>query len=83
MNEQVKLVALIHDQITKLINKECEEYCIDLDKIDLTLFFTAMIKANTIVYNNLTGEQKHALDFTYLVNKLIVQDLMEYGMFSE
>lgn len=52
-------------------------YHYDLNKIDATKFFTAMIMACGYIYNRLTQDDKTFLDFTYLANQLIVQNLLE------
>jgi len=52
-------------------------YHYKLDEIDATKFFTGMVKGCGYVYNRLTGDNKNFLEFTYLCNQLIVQDILE------
>ncbi|MVP00363.1 hypothetical protein [Paenibacillus lutrae] len=77
MDEQNQMTAAICHQIGQLFNGESEDYRFDLKTMDATQFFTAMIKANAHVFNELTGDNKTVLEFTHLANHLVVQDLLE------
>ncbi|MFB7817405.1 hypothetical protein ACFC0X_24950 [Paenibacillus chitinolyticus] len=83
MNDQNQYIAAVHDQIAKLFNDNNEDYTFDINRIDATQFFIGMTKANALIYNKLTGDDKSALEFTYLTNQLIVQDLLEKGVKPE
>lgn len=48
-----------------------------LDNENLTEDFTAMVFALAMLYDKVTGEQIEILDFTHLLNKLVVQHLLE------
>lgn len=50
---------------------------IELNDDNAVDVFTAMIMACGFVYNQLTGEEKSYLEFTYLANQLIVENLLE------
>ena len=53
------------------------QYHFDLNEVDATKFFTGIIVACSVLYNDLTSDHKAALDFTYIANKLIVQWMMD------
>lgn len=44
---------------------------------ELTEDFTAMLCAMSVLYDRITGENSHIVDFTHLLNKLAIQKLME------
>lgn len=48
-----------------------------IDDGELTEDFTAMIFALNMFFNKITGEDVNVLDFTHLMNKLVVQHLLE------
>lgn len=50
---------------------------IDIEKVNGTEFITGMIKGCNVVFQQLTQDQKNNLEFTYLCNQLIVQDLID------
>lgn len=52
-------------------------YHYDLAKIDGTEFFTGLIMGCNAVYQRLTGDEKNNLEFTYLMNQLIVQHMLK------
>ncbi|WP_091016020.1 hypothetical protein [Paenibacillus amylolyticus] len=71
------MISEIHDHITKLFDPE-DECCIyDMTKIDATEFFTSLFQAQTVLFNELTESNKTYLEFSYLANQIVVQDLME------
>lgn len=49
----------------------------DLDKIDATEFFTGVVLGCNLLYNQLTNDNKNILEFSYLVNHLAVQHLID------
>jgi hypothetical protein len=71
LNEQY--TAEIYDHLLELFDRDSENFKFDLEKIDATELFTALVKANGILFNRLTDDNKSFLDFTYLCNSLIVQ----------
>ena len=48
-----------------------------LDDDNLTEDFTAMAYALNVIFNQATGQDIDIVDFTHLLNKLVVQDLLE------
>lgn len=54
-----------------------ENYHFDINEVDVTLFITSMVVGCNVVLEKLTGIDKNHLEFTHLLNSLIVQYLME------
>ena len=52
-------------------------YHYDLDTLDATKFFTGFVVAGTVLFNQLTDDNKSGLDFTYICNRLMVQLMMQ------
>lgn len=75
--EETRMVASIYESITGLFNEENELYIGDLRKVDLTQFFTGAVKALYLFYKQLTDDERTLLEFTHLMNHLVVQDLIE------
>ena len=70
----------VADAITSLFRDDGEvspSYHFDLDAVDATAFFTGAIMGLNCMFQRLTGQDKNHLDFTYLCNQLIVQDLLK------
>jgi hypothetical protein len=82
MNKKTQEYAIaVAESIMGLFRDEEENgnmlYHYDLDKIDATDFFTGMIIGCNIVFGQLTEQDKNNLEFTYLCNQLIVQQMLE------
>lgn len=61
---------------------EEKSYCyIDTKEFEegdnLTQFFIGYLKAGTVLYNQLTGNQTNNFEFTHILNQLCVQDLLK------
>lgn len=54
-----------------------ENFHFDINEVDATLFITSMAIGCNVVLEKLTGEDKTHLEFTHLLNSLIVQSMME------
>ncbi|MDQ8094220.1 hypothetical protein [Bacillus amyloliquefaciens] len=48
-----------------------------MEDVDLTEFFTAANMALLFLFNEFTGDQKNALEFTYVLNRLAAQKAIE------
>lgn len=49
----------------------------EVNSDDLTEDFTAMLYAMSTLYAKITGENDDIIDFTYILNKLAIQKIME------
>ena len=61
---------------------ENNRYChIDIEELKIgentTEFFIGYLKAGTLIFNELTGDEKNNLEFTHILNQLCVQDLLK------
>jgi len=83
MDKQAQYIVHIHDAITELFEVNRESSVLDINEVDGTQFFTAFVKAGNMIYNQLTGNDTTNLDFTYLLNNLIVQDAIERAQKDE
>ncbi|TJZ71418.1 hypothetical protein FA037_05730 [Bacillus amyloliquefaciens] len=63
--------------ITDMFNEDSEHYFTELEDVDLTEFFTAANMALLLLFNELTGDQKNALEFTHILNGLAAQKAIE------
>ncbi|ATH94511.1 hypothetical protein ACH95_17175 [Bacillus glycinifermentans] len=63
--------------IFEVFNKESEHFIEELTDVDLTEFFTAANTALLMIFNELTGEKKNAIEFTHVLNGLAVQKTIE------
>lgn len=77
MSQQEQYTFAIVEQINDLFSPESEDKKYDWETADMTQFFIAYVKAGAYIFNQVTGDNKNALEFTHLANSLIVQDLME------
>jgi hypothetical protein len=77
MKKQDEYVFSIVGQINDLFSPESEDKKYDWETADMTQFFIAYVKAGAYIFNQITGDNKNALEFTHLANSLIVQDLVE------
>ena len=74
--------SLIYRQIIEMISDEDCENHIELTDENLTDFFTSLSLACSILFNKLTGEHKSYLEYSHVVNQLIVQYIIEHGSLS-
>lgn len=81
MNEKnekkLQYSVMIQTQLAEMLQDEnCNNYIEDWQD-NLTEFFTATIIAISNLHNRITGDKKNYLEFSYLVNQLIVQHIIE------
>jgi len=79
--KQEQYIIHIHDAIMSLF--EADRIGSNVNQIDGTQFFTAFVKAGNLLYDQFTGNDITHLDFTYLLNNLIVQDAIEQAQKDE
>lgn len=79
LNKEQEFALEIGEQISGLFDKDNENYRYDLEKIDLTKFFTGIIIAGSMFYQNVTDEKGDLMDYQNINNRLIVQYLLENG----
>jgi len=83
MDKQTQYIVHIHDAIMGLFEVDRESSILDPNEVDGTQFFTAYVKAGNLLYDQLTGNNISHLDFTHLLNNLIVQNAIEQLKESE
>lgn len=77
MEKELGYTQAIIEAVNSLFDEESELQKYEgWDKVDLTSFFTAYIMAGNYMFNTLTGDDKNNLEFTHLVNQLIVQYML-------
>ena len=76
-NKTADYAILVYRQIVDMINNEDSENYIELNEENLTDFFTALTMGCSVLFNKLTGDKKSYLEYTYIVNQLIVQYIMD------
>ena len=76
-NKTADYAVLVYRQIVDMINNEDSENCIELNEGNLIDFFTALTMGCSVLFNKLTGDNKSYLEYTYIVNQLIVQYIMD------
>lgn len=80
-NEQYATEILI--SINNLLSEEEQQRPCHIDtkelveRENLTEFFIGYLKAGTLIFNEITGQDKNNLEFTHILNQLCVQDLIE------
>lgn len=81
MNKKEEMAIAVADSILSLFRDEEDggnpNFHYKLEDIDATEFFTAMVIGCNFVFHQLTKIEKSNLEFTYLCNQLIVQDLLK------
>lgn len=77
MNKQEKYVYEIMSAVQGLFDEEAETFKYDINDVDGTKFFTAYVQAGAMLFNQFTGNSKNGLEFSYLANQLIVQDMLD------
>ncbi|MCY9008349.1 hypothetical protein MOE50_04950 [Bacillus inaquosorum] len=63
--------------ISDVFNEESDHFITELEDVDLTEFFTAANMALLLLFNEFTGDQKNALEFTHVLNGLAAQKAIE------
>lgn len=76
-DKQIQYIAAIAGVVNELFDDESHLKQYNWSEIDLTQFLTAYIKAGNYIFNKVTDIEKNNLEFTHLVNQLIVQDMLE------
>lgn len=81
MNKKEEMAIAVADGILSLFRDEEDggnpNFHYELPEIDATEFFTAMVIGCNLVFQQLTKIEKSNLEFTYLCNQLIVQDMIK------
>lgn len=77
MDNQMQMTQSIVEAVNTLFDEEYELKRYEWDKLNLTEFFTAYVKAGTYIFNKVTGEDKNYIEFTHLANQLIFQDMLK------
>ncbi|MBN7743863.1 hypothetical protein JYA35_14855 [Bacillus velezensis] len=77
MGKYEQYIQGILGAISEVFNEESEHYLTELEDVDLTEFFTAANMALLFLFNEFTGDQKNALEFTYVLNRLAAQKAVE------
>ena len=83
IEKNIEYASLINSAIFNLFrNDEEQEYChLELDELNkndnATEFFIGYLKAGTVIFNELTGQDRNNLEFTHILNQLCVQDLLK------
>lgn len=54
-----------------------QDYHFELNEIDVTKFITSMVAGCNLVFQHIASVDKNNLEFTYLLNQLVVQNLLE------
>lgn len=80
MRKQDEYAVAIADAILSLFRNEENDgnpyYHFDLNTIDATEFITSMVAGCNLVFQKLTQVEKNNLEFTYLLNQLVVQSML-------
>jgi hypothetical protein len=63
--------------INEVFDEESEHFIADLDNIDATTFFTALLGASNYIFNDLTDGDNNLIDMTHTFNSLAVQHVVK------
>lgn len=81
MAKSKEYTIAIADAIMSLFRDEehggSKNYNYKINEVDATVFFTSMVSGCNLVFNKMTNVEKDNLQFTYLLNQLVVQDALE------
>lgn len=81
MDRTKEYAIAIADGILSLFRNEEDggnpNFHFELEEVDATKFFTAMVMGCNLVYYKLTGNEIDNLAFTHLLNQLAVQDMLK------
>lgn len=68
----------VYKALSSLFDEENENHAYDINKIDLTKFFTAVITGSAMFYKQITGDNnKDLFDYLALNTRLIHQHLSD------
>jgi hypothetical protein len=76
MNGTQRKAAEIASHLMELFDEDSESFLYDLDDIDATELFTAMLMANKLVFSQIANGDEDLIGFTHLQNRLAVQYVM-------
>ncbi|WP_294141629.1 hypothetical protein [uncultured Sanguibacteroides sp.] len=75
--KKIQYAAAIQTQLSEMLqDEECMNHLEDWEE-HVTEFFTAINMATCNMYNQITGDKKTLLEFSYIVNQLTVQHVIE------
>lgn len=81
MDKREEYAVAIADGILSLFRDEedggNQNFHFELNKIDATKFITSMVMGCNLVFSQLTNQEMNNLEFTHLLNSLLVQDMLE------
>lgn len=81
MSKREEYAVAIADAIMGLFRDEenggNQNFHFNPHEIDATVFITSMVMGCNIVFGKLTQDDRNNLEFTYLLNQLVVQDMLE------
>lgn len=77
MDKYKQYSALLMELLASAFDEDSENFIEPLETVDLTQFFTALIAAQTYVFNNLTGDDKNLIEMTHALNGLAVQHVVK------
>ena len=78
-NKKITTAAIIYDRLVSIFQKDEEEGTapgLKLDEIDAE-FFECAVMALNLFYENITGQHSDNIDFIGILNKIVVQGLLE------
>ena len=76
-HKKIQYAAAIQSQLADMLqDEECSNYLDDWQE-HVTEFMTAINMAACNMYNKITGDNKTLLEFSYIVNQLTVQHIIE------
>lgn len=75
---KAKIVAFLTN-LENTYREDKEDATLELTEEGLTEDFTALIMALHIMYMSITGKEVDQLEFTHLINRLIVQHAIKSG----
>jgi len=77
MSKYEKYTFNLVNAINEVFEEESENFIADLDELDATTFFTAMLGAATYVFNDLVDDNKNLVEMTHILNGLAVQHILK------
>lgn len=77
MEKNQRYAMDIYEAVISLFNKESENYKYNIELLEGTEFFTGLVIASTLLFNNLTDDETTNLEFNHIANSLIVQNMMK------
>jgi hypothetical protein len=77
MKDEQRYAVQIADTLKQMFDEDSEIHAFDLEEIDATKYFTGMVLASCLIFNDLTGRKMDLIDFTHVQNKLVIQYIMD------